>query len=1025
LHWKKFGRCRLLLIALLTLAVGSSGTPISGVKASSLNESSLSGGEAAAEDPFNSGLARTVKRLQNQEPYYQAVLEAWLADGAKPGTAEVAVNAADTSRVSDETAVRAGAYRGKDGVLIWTNRGESWIEYEVDVPASGLYNLELSYHPYMSEADDRYEDRSEAALDVLLDGAYLFREAKGIPFYRAFRDAFPLKQNEYGDDIRPQSMQLEGWMTSAFYDAGGAYSEPLQWYMEAGTHTLRLATSDSIVIESLRIVPPKALPAYADAAEARPAHEPAADGAAVIEIEAEQAARKNTISLQISASKDPAMTPQRTGHRVLNALGGNGWRLGGQEATWSFQVEQAGWYKIALRARQNFAPDQSVFRTIRIDGEVPFRELLEYRFPYAADWGGVVLADERGEPFEFYFEPGEHTISMRATYAPFQPVLVDLDAAIGNLNVVAQEIFSLTGGVVDQYRTWRVKQDYPELLEQLAVIRDQLLELERRTIEINGKRNSAATVLGTAAAEIQSMLNEPNGIPNRMDQINTIQSSIGSVRTLLNVVPLQLDKLYVLPADAKLPRMKASFWAKLVSNVQNFFYSFTRADQLASGEEGVLQVWARFGRDYVDLLQEMADQYYTPVSGIKVKVNLLQNEQVLVLANAAGKQPDAVLGLSEGQPVSYGLRGAAVDLSMFPDFGEVAANYAPGALLPYYYDGQYFGLPETQHFQMMFYRKDILEKLGLEVPRTWEDVYEMLPTLVQNHYDFFIPQSIYLAMFYQYGAEFYDEHGLGSALNTPEAYETFRRYTDLYSIYGVPQQVTSFYQHFRDGDIPIGFSDFNTYIELSVAAPELTGWWGMAPLPGVEREDGTIVRWSGGNAGALAEGLGGQGGTSDSGTGGQTAVMIYENSKMKEEAWDFIKWWLDADTQVQFGSTLESFYGIAFRWNTANVHAFVRLPWERDELNAILEQWRWYKALPNIPGSYFIPREIQNAWNRTVLDGQNYRTSLQEAQRNIDREIYRKQIEFKVRDEAGNVLKTLDPPRIDTPWDGVNAYVGG
>jgi len=976
---------------------------------------------SANADPFQGELVDSISLNQALEPFYLEMLSSWQEQGARKASSGIAIAGTDVKRQSDETKLVRGGYKEKNNVLIWTNTAEGWIEYELNVPESGLYNLALTYHPYMETGAEGYEQRSEAKLDIQLDGQFLFREAKGIPLYRSFKDAFPIKKNELGDDIRPAAVQIEQWLQARLYDDGGAYSEPLQWYLSAGKHVLRMTTRDSIAIESLLLLPPKALPTYREVAADYP-EQTSAKGD-IIRFEAEQVDQKNDIAIQISASKDPAMTPKSNGYRILNAIGGNGWRDGGQEASWKFQVEEDGLYRIALRSLQDFIPDHSVFRTIMIDGKVPFLELQEYRFPYRSGWKGSVLEDEQEQPYEFYLTKGEHTLSMRATFAPFQPLLADMEKVILQLNIVSRELFSLTGGVNDAHRTWKIKQDYPELLQQLEEIRQKLLKLEAQSIAINKKRDNVSSILGTAAESILTILERPNSIPNQMDQLNTIRNNIGSTRAQLIVAPLQVDTFYVVPAGTALPDMTASFGSKFISGIQNFFYSFTRSDHLASGDDEVLHVWVKYGRDYVDLLQEMADQYYTPQSGIKVKVDLLPSEQVLVLANTAGKQPDVALGLGEGQPVNFGLRGSAVDLTQFPDFRAFADHFAPGALLPYYYDGAYYGLPETQHFQMLFYRKDILDSLGLEVPQTWEDVYDMLPTLAQNHYDFFIPQGIYLSLFYQYGATFYNDQGTGSALNTAEAYEAFRNYTDLFNIYGVPQQVTSFYQHFRDGDIPIGLSDFNTYIELSVAAPELNGWWGMAPTPGVKQADGTIVRWSGGNAGALAEGLGGGGGRGDSGTGGQTSVMIYEKSKMQEQSWDFVKWWLSANTQQQFGSTLESYYGIAFRWNTANIHAFVGLPWKQNELDAILEQWRWYKTLVNIPGSYFIPREMQNAWNRTVLDGQNYRSSLQEAHRNIDREIVRKEVEFKVRDEQGNIIKTLDPPRINEPWSGVNPYV--
>lgn len=89
----------------------------------------------------------------------------------------------------------------------------------------------------------------------------------------------------------------------------------------------------------------------------------------------------------------------------------------------------------------------------------------------------------------------------------------------------------------------------------------------------------------------------------------------------------------------------------------------------------------------------------------------------------------------------------------------------------------------------------------------------------------------------------------------------------------------------------------------------------------------------------------------------------------------------------------------------------------------MLEQWRWYKDMANIPGSYFIPREVMNAWNRTVLSGQNYRDALEEGILGMDREIWRKAREFDYIDEQGSIVDTYDPPQVTEPWKGVDRYV--
>ena len=41
---------------------------------------------------------------------------------------------------------------------------------------------------------------------------------------------------------------------------------------------------------------------------------------------------------------------------------------------------------------------------------------------------------------------------------------------------------------------------------------------------------------------------------------------------------------------------------------------------------------------------------------------------------------------------------------------------------PYIYEGGVYAVPETQNFDMLFYRTDVFAELGLTPPETWEAV---------------------------------------------------------------------------------------------------------------------------------------------------------------------------------------------------------------------------------------------------------------------------------------------------------------
>jgi hypothetical protein len=76
-----------------------------------------------------------------------------------------------------------------------------------------------------------------------------------------------------------------------------------------------------------------------------------------------------------------------------------------------------------------------------------------------------------------------------------------------------------------------------------------------------------------------------------------------------------------------------------------------------------------------------------------------------------------------------------------------------------------------------------------------------------------------------------------------------------------------------------------------------------------------------------------------------------------------------------------------------------------------------------VPGGYFLEREIHNAWNRSVVGTANYMSSLEQAVRDINRELLRKQQEFGYINEQGEQVNKLDIPIVDQPWEGIDRYV--
>jgi ABC-type glycerol-3-phosphate transport system substrate-binding protein len=335
--------------------------------------------------------------------------------------------------------------------------------------------------------------------------------------------------------------------------------------------------------------------------------------------------------------------------------------------------------------------------------------------------------------------------------------------------------------------------------------------------------------------------------------------------------------------------------------------------------------------------------------------------------------------------MDYGLRGAVADISGMPGFDEVAARFHPASMVPFEFEGRVFALPETMNFNMLFYRKDILHEIGLEPPDNWDEVRKAIAHLSQFHMEFGLPISghdlvmgdvtdmTFTMFLYQNDGTLYNEEKTRSALDSDISLNAFRDFTRFFTDYNLPNPY-DFMNRFRMNEMPLAIADYTTYNALQVFAPEIRGLWGFRPVPGTIREDGSINR-------AVP-------------TGGSAVVMM-QTADDKSAAWEFMKWWTSADTQVQFGRQMESLMGAAARHPTANIEAFSRMPWSVEAYRNLQNQMQYAQGVPQIPGAYFTPRQIRNAFYSVVAEGNiGPREALTDFVRFINDEVRAKRREF-------------------------------
>jgi ABC-type glycerol-3-phosphate transport system substrate-binding protein len=252
-----------------------------------------------------------------------------------------------------------------------------------------------------------------------------------------------------------------------------------------------------------------------------------------------------------------------------------------------------------------------------------------------------------------------------------------------------------------------------------------------------------------------------------------------------------------------------------------------------------------------------------------------------------------------------------------------------------------------------------MDSLGIPIPKTWDEVIEILPELQRYGMNYNTPLSSvsgskgYLATapyLFNYGAQLYSDDGFSTGLASDKAINAVKFMAESFTIYGMPLTTSSFYDSFRYGSIPIGISNFTDYIKLLTAAPELNGLWGIDLYPATVLPDGTQNRYATGSA--------------------QSGIM-FSNTDKPDESWEFMKWWMSTDTQIDFQQQLILNYGLEYLWNSANLEAMKNSPIPDEHKEVILDQWQWLQEPVKLPGSYMQERELSNVWNKIVFDGVN------------------------------------------------------
>ena len=872
---------------------------------------------------------------------------------------------------------------------------KSEMSWKVSVPKDARYILKLTY---IGE-EENVRDNS---IKVTVDGELPFDEANDIVLERLWKDASEIKQDSMGNDTIPDQEQVLQWNTVALQDFAIFTNDPLVFWLSAGEHTITIRnhSAEKVHISCLELTAPVKVPTDAEAKAAYERNGYQQISGYFKKIQAETPVLKSSQSIYATYDKsNPATEPYDAYNIKRNTIGDANWSEPGSWLTYVVDdVPADGLYYITLKYRQHQVTGTSTFRNIYVNGEIPSEAYKNVAFPYNINWKSQTISNAAGEKVPVYLKAGEkNEIKLQATVGKWSEVLRIVEASNKRLNDMYIQMVMITGTTPDKYFDYNLQTEIPDLISTFQQERDILKAQADEYDRLNGGKSTQSETLRGAVTQLESMLEDPRSIPQRLSAFRDTISGLSTwIYDNMNQ-SLEMDYIMVHSAEAELPKADASIWAKIKHFFVTFWLSFFMDYDMVGttgGDGEAVTVWITSGRDQASIMMDMITEDFTAETGIQVNISLVQTG--FIEATLAGTGPDVAVGVSRGQPVNLACRGALIDLSQFDGFDEVTKRFSTTATRPYEYNGGTYAIPNTQSYFMMFYRKDVLEKLELELPDTWTELLRMVPILQKKHMEVGLPYSlisaaaavdlgmaakdIFPVLLLQNGGDVYNEDGTASALDSEAGMAAFRQWCDYYQQYGF-ELVYDFYTRFRNGDMPIGIADLGMYNTLIAGAPELRDQWGMAPIPGTEKEDGTIDR----SLGSTGSGV----------VMFKTERTTGKNAQAhQEKCWKFIEWWTRAETQQDYNQQIENVMGPAGRNATANLEAFDMLPWKDEEKEALAAQRKWVKDLREVPGSYFVSRCIDNAFRAVIYDRDNAREVFEREVEGINREILRKRKEL-------------------------------
>lgn len=351
-------------------------------------------------------------------------------------------------------------------------------------------------------------------------------------------------------------------------------------------------------------------------------------------------------------------------------------------------------------------------------------------------------------------------------------------------------------------------------------------------------------------------------------------------------------------------------------------------------EENVtIKFWA-LGSE-AEQISKILPEFEKKYPNIKVKVQQIPwtaAQEKLITAFASDNTPD-VCQLGNTWIPQFASLNAIIDLSDFIARSSTvkAENFFSGIWETNIIDNRVFGIPWYVDTRLMFYRKDVFERAGFNnPPKNWDELYLLCKKIKElnkgkEKYPIFIPTNewnSFIIFGLQAGAKLLKEKDTRGNFSSKEFKEAFdyliRFHKEKLTPFGM-MQVTNVYQAMAEEYISIYFSGpWNIPEFKKWMTGNLADKWATAPMPGYRDEYPGL---------SLA---------------GGSSLVIFKNSKHKNEVWKLIEFLSEPEIQLKVYRVTNNLPSVIEAWNDSSLANDIYM-------KAFYQQLQRVTSAPKIP----------------------------------------------------------------------------